>query len=378
VSPPPLVPTDARPFLRDLNARGAARRLQGLIRLAEQGDWTLQGLVEPHIDDDDRDIRIAARLALRTIGDRRFAPLAWAGLDDEDPALRGVSAALLAALGPSPDEADRLLARAADPDFEVVRALRGLARRAAGTLPRRLGVWLPDALVSVTPAVRRTAALVLEAAPDASRRAALETLRADLAPAPFATSALDAWRAERGLPAEPDPAAGVATVAEAAARALAALGRRPSPAGSRAARYGWEVVFAYRRLPPAREVAAGAWPGLDPESLEVTGEMNPAGPHWTAARVVPRARGVASAVFLRVLRREAYLTGRLAFEPDFRLPTVEALDAKVAARPGADAVLLVDVTEGAGRRADADRAAEWLAAAVAGVATGPWVWEPTA
>ncbi|HEY8369607.1 MAG TPA: HEAT repeat domain-containing protein, partial [Thermodesulfobacteriota bacterium] len=334
-------------------------------------------LVEPHLHDDDRDIRIAARLALRTIGDRRFAPLALAGLDDEDPALRGASAALLAALGPSPDEADRLLARAADPDFEIVRALRSLARRPTGTLPRRLEVWLPGALTSTVPAVRRTAALLLEAAPDAAHRQALETLRADLAPAPFATSGLDAWRAERGLPAEPDPAAAVATVAEAAGRALAALARRPANA-PRAARYGWDVLFAYRRLPPARDVAAGTWPGLDPDALDVTGTMNPAGRHWTMARMVPRARGGASAVWVRVVRRDAYVTGRLAFEPDPRIPTLETLDAKLAARPGADAVLLVDVTDGAGRRADADRAAEWLAQALSGLATGPWVWEPGA
>lgn len=370
-----LVPTDARPFLRDLNARTPARRVQGLLRLAERGDWTLQNLVEPHVDDADRDIRIAARLGLRAIGDRRFAPLALDGLGDGDGALRGVSAALLAALGPSPDESDRLLARADDPDFEVVRALRWLARRPCGTLRTRMGVWLPEALVSPSAAVRRTAALILEAAPDAAYRAALETLRADLAPAPFATSALDAWRAERDLLVEPDPAAGVATVAEAAGRARAALSRRGPGGVPRGPRYGWEIVFAYRRLPPAPDLAAGVWPGLDPEALDVAGEMHPRGPHWTAARLAPRARGSASALWARVFRREAYFTGRLAFDPDPRLPTVAALDAKLAVRPGADAVLLVDVTDGAGRRADTDRAAAWLADALGGLATGPWLWE---
>ncbi len=375
MSPPRSIPSDARPFLRDLNARAAARRLQGLLRLAEKGDWTLERLAEPHLDDADRDVRLAALLALRAIGYRRWAPRAVAGLDDEDAAVRGASASLLAALGPSPDEADRLLAHADDPDFEVVRVLRALARRPGGTLRARLGVWLPGTLADTRPAVRRSAALVLEAAPDAAHRGRLETLRADLAPAPFATSALDAWLAERELPVQPDPAAGVATVAEAAGRALAALDRSATPAGPPPARYGWEVVFAYRRLPPATDLAAGIWPGLDREALEVSGEMNPAGPHWTAARIGPRARGAAATVRVRVVRREDFLTGRLAFDPDPRLPSVEALDAKRAACPGADAILLVEVIEGAGRRPDADRTAEWLAGATSGLAAGPWVWE---
>ncbi len=371
-----VIPSDARPFLRDLNARAAARRLQGLLRLAERGDWTLQGLCAPHLDDADRDVRIAALLALRAIGDRRWAGRALAGLADPDPLVRGACAALLAALGPSPEEAAALLARAADPDWEVVRALLDLAGRRAPGLLAHLPGWLPGALTDPDPAVRRTAALLLEAAPDLARtrREALERLRGDLAPAPFATSALDAWRAERQLPPEPSPAARVATVSEAAGRALAALSRQHDVGieGRPAAAYGWDVLFTYRRLPPATEVGGGIWPGLDAEALDVRGEMNPQGHHWVSARLAPRVRRAADPVRLRVVRRDDFVTGRLVFEPDPRVPSVAALDARLAARPGADALLLVETAEPGGKRAEADRAAEWLAAALDGIASGPW------
>lgn len=377
-----VIPSDARPFLRDLNSRAAAHRLQGLLRLAECGDWTLQGLAAPQLDDPDLDVRVAALLALRAIGDRRWAERALAGLADPDPRLRGASAALLAALGPSPDEAGTLLARAGDLDWEVVRGLLDLASRRAPGLAARLPAWLPGALADPEPAVRRTAALILEAAPDRAHAAALERLREDLAPAPFATSALDAWLAERELEPRPSPAARVATVSEAASRALAALARNPARArrrragdAPRATAHGWEVLFAYRRLPPAVEVAVGIWPGLDHETIVVRGEMNPAGHHWVSANLAPRARRGEGPVRLRVVRRDDLISGRLAFEPDPRLPSLAVLDAKLAARPGADAVLLVETREPGGKRAEAARAAEWLAEALEGLAAGPWVRE---
>jgi HEAT repeats len=372
MTPPSIVPSDARPFLRDLNAAGPARRLQGLVRLAERGDWTLQGLATPLLDDPERDVRVGALVALVAIGDRRWAARARAGLADPDPLVRGASAALLVALGPSPDETEALLARAGDGDFEVVRALLTLARRPASVLRGRLPAWWPAAAVDPDPAVRRTAALLAEAAPDPAWRPALETLRADLSPAPFATSALDAWRVEHDLAPRPEVAGRVATVAEAAGRALAVLSRggRAAPPGA----YGWEVFFHYERLPAALEVAAGVWPGLDPEALEVSGEQNPAGHHWVSARLAPAARREGP-LRLAVVRRDDFLGGRLAFEPDPRVPSFAAFDAKAAAHPGADAMLLVEVREPGGRRADADRAAAWLGERLGGLAAGPWATE---
>ncbi|HWP35483.1 MAG TPA: hypothetical protein VNM66_07795, partial [Thermodesulfobacteriota bacterium] len=93
---------------------------------------------------------------------------------------------------------------------------------------------------------------------------------------------------------------------------------------------------------------------------------------WTAASLVPRLRGGQGPVHLRVVRRDDLVAGRLAFEPDPRVPSLAVLDAKLAARPGADALVLVEVVEPGGRRAEADRAAEWLAAALDGEAAGPW------
>jgi hypothetical protein len=371
-----IQPSDARPYLRDLNAPGPARRLQGLARLADRGDWTLQNLVAPHLDAAERDVRVGALVALAAIGDRRWADRARTGLDDDDPAVRGASAALLAALGPSPDETAALLGRAGDTDFEVVRALLDLAARPATTLRAALAAWLPAALAAPEPGVRRTAALLAEAAPAAAREAqataALEALQRDAAAAPFVTSALDAWRAEHDLAPMPMPPGRVATAGEAARRAVAALARK---APGIAARYGWEVAFAYSRLPTATEVATAVWPGLDAEAVETSGAMNPDGHHWVSARIGPRARR-GGPVTLGVLRRVDLTDGRRTFDPDPRVPTLDAFDARVAARPDADALLLVEIAEGSGRRTDADRAAVWLAEALGGTAAGPWVREP--
>ena len=139
--------------------------------------------------------------------------------------------------------------------------------------------------------------------------------------------------------------------------------------------YGWDVLFAYRRLPSATDVAAGVWPGLDIEGLDVQGETNPDGSHWTVARLAPRARATLGGLRLTVARRDDLIGGRLLYAPDPRVPTLAALDARLAARPGADAAVLVEVDEPGGRHPDADRAARWLAEALDGLASGPWVRE---
>jgi hypothetical protein len=102
--------------------------------------------------------------------------------------------------------------------------------------------------------------------------------------------------------------------------------------------------------------------------------LRAAGHHWVSARLAPAARREGP-LRLAVVRRDDFLGGRLAFEPDPRVPSFAAFDAKAAAHPGADAMLLIEVREPGGRRADADRAAAWLAERLGGLAAGPWATE---